>query len=485
MMDEIIAPSTDAGLLERPRPTGFVRQARVTLAVVCSGAVLFLWWFLASDRSAGKIFGLYSNQRFILLILTSYVLGWIIYYLIDRQPLSAKTANCGLTTASLLILFGLIELPALLGWINYGEVFVPTEKALNKPWENPSHQLDRELIHIRRPRQRLVGETPGDLVHWLGIPTDRRYKFDIECDNNGFRNDHEIQQAPVVLIGDSFLEWALVSKSELISDRLGRMLQVEVANLGQPAYGPQQELIVLRRYGLSLQPKVVLWFFFEGNDLLDVARYERTIQNVDEIMKERTSIKERSFANNALLVLAGLTSPRPSDDEARRRSGRFLKGQGEEDSTLYFAYPGAPLSEQDLASLRTAQSCFLQAQQLCANAGAKLAFVYVPTKYRVYRDFCEFPDDGYGKSWVINDLPSMLESWCKTEALPYLDLTPSLKESASRGELVYFSDDGHWNGRGHEVVTQAIASFLETSEAFKDYNLKSSIVMKRTEQSRR
>lgn len=478
-MDEIMTRGTDAGLIESPRPTRFVRYARVGLALVCSGAVLFLWWFLASQRSAGKIFGSYSSQRFIALVVASYVFGWGIYYLINRQPLSTKTANCCLTTGALLILFGLIESPALLGWIDYREVISPTETALNKPWENPSHQIDRELIHIRRPRQRLVGETAGDLVHWLGIPTDRRYKFDIECDSNGFRNDHEIQQAPVVVIGDSVVEWGLVPKSELVSDRLSRLLQVEVANLGQPAYGPQQELIVLRRYGLTLQPKVVLWFFFEGNDLLDVSRYERTIRNVDEIMKGRESLKERSFTNNALLALAGLTSARSSGDEARRRSARFLRGQSAEESTMYFGYPGAPLSEDDLASLRTAQGCFQQAQQLCARAASKLVFVYVPIKYRVYRDFCEFPDDGYGKSWLTNDLPSRLESWCKTQDIPYLDLTPSLKESAAKGELVYFTDDGHWNALGHEVATQAIASFLDTSEALRDDKLSSSIVIKR------
>lgn len=478
-MDEIIAPSTSAGPLDSPRRKGFATHARVALAVVCSGAVLFLWWILASNRSVGKIFGFYSSQRFTALVVATYVLGWGIYYLINRQSLSAKTANCCLTTGALLILFGLIEFPALLGWIDYRELIPPTETALNLPREDPNHQMDRELIHIRRPRQRLVGETSGDLVHWLGIRTDRRYNFDIECDSNGFRNDHEIQQAPVVLIGDSFVEWGLVSKSDLISDRLGRMLQVEVANLGQPAYGPQQELIVLRRYGLRLQPKVVLWFFFEGNDLLDVSKYERTIRNMDEMLKERESFKQRSFANNALLALATLTSPRPSGEEARRRSGRFLRGQSQEETTLYFAYAGAPLSEEDLANLRTAQGCLLHAQQLCASERAKLVILYVPTKYRVYRDFCEFPDDGYGRSWLINDLPSRLESWCKTQAIPYLDLTPSLKDSAGKGDLVYFPDDGHWNSLGHEVVTKAIAGFLETSEAFRGDKLKSSIVMKR------
>jgi hypothetical protein len=309
----------------------------------------------------------------------------------------------------------------------------------------------------------MVGETSGDLVHWLGILTDRRYQIDVKYDSRGFRNDYEIEQAPIVIIGDSFVEAGLVPQELLLSTHLRSLLQVEVANLGQSAYGPQQELLVLQRYGFTMHPKIVLWLFFEGNDLLDVQRYERFIQNRDTILNEVYSFKDRSFTANAVLLLGGLTgSGSKSDtDEARRRSCKYLRSQSEESRTLYFAYAGSPLSGEELASLDVAQGIFLEAQRRSTHNGARLLLVYIPTKFRVYRDFCDFAEDSYGINWQLSDLPDRLETWCRAQGIAYLDLTAALQESAGQGELVYFPDDGHWNERGHEVVARTVARFID------------------------
>jgi hypothetical protein len=80
----------------------------------------------------------------------------------------------------------------------------------------------------------------------------------------------------------------------------------------------------------------------------------------------------------------------------------------------------------------------------------------------VYRDFCAFPDNGYGKEWHINDLPTMLENWCRDHGIAYLNLTEALKAHAAQGELVYFPDDGHWNAHGHEIVATTIAHFIKS-----------------------
>ena len=47
-----------------------------------------------------------------------------------------------------------------------------------------------------------------------------------------------------------------------------------MANLGVAGYGAAQELIVLNRDALPLQPRVVAWFFFEGNDLYNDYQFE-------------------------------------------------------------------------------------------------------------------------------------------------------------------------------------------------------------------
>ena len=86
-------------------------------------------------------------------------------------------------------------------------------------------------------------------------------------DVNGYRNVTHFAQADIVLIGDSYVEGRYVSDDQTISrflqDRLGRA----VANLGVAGYGTAQELIVLKQDGMRLKPRIVIWFFFEGNDL--------------------------------------------------------------------------------------------------------------------------------------------------------------------------------------------------------------------------
>lgn len=443
---------------------GYVRHSMAALCVIGAG---FLCWLLASPPSRGKIFGVYSLSTFSVLLVTSYVLSWGLYFALSHESFSGKATNCALTTTTLLILIGLLEILPLLGLVDYRKVISPSESFLItqvKPWDNPGNLLDKELMHIHRPNQKIVGETVGDLVNWLGISTERRYPVDLQYDGRGFRNERELEQANVVAIGDSFLEGILVPQKDLVSTQLARLLEVEVANLGQGGYGPQQELAVLQRYGIKLQPKLVLWFFFEGNDLLDVPRYERFSQNWEEISRKRNSFVERSFMRNLLFTLAGFTSPNIYNDgnEARRRSGVFRSNQDNPGETLYFAYAGIPLSKDELSSLEVAQNSFLQARKLSADSGAKFLFAFVPTKFRVYRDFCEFPEDGYCRSWEPSDLPSRIEAWCEANGIPYLDLTPALKKSAANGELVYFSDDGHWNSQGHRVVAEAIVHFLES-----------------------
>lgn len=440
---------------------------RLILPALCLLAMAFLWWFLATSSSSNKIFSLYTIKRFIALLAASYVLSWGIYFAFSRESLSGKAANCALTTFTLLILIGLLEAPSVFGLIDYRHVISPPESVIDaymrRPWENPGNLFDEELLYIHRPEQSIVGETKGDIALWLQIPTPRRYSIDIQYDRQGFRNDHKIEQASVVAIGDSFLEGTLVSGTEVLSSQLKRLLQVEVANLGQGGYGPQQELVTLKRYGLPLKPKLVLWCFFEGNDLDDVRKYERYVRQLEKIVKKQGSLGERSFTKNALNTLAGLASPKSQHKglEAHRRSCKFPSGNGAESETLYFAHEGTPLSEEELASLDTAQNSCFQAQRLCADGDAKLVFVYIPTSFRVYCDFCEFPEDGYGRQWRPNDLPSRLEAWCKGQGIPYLDLTPALKGSAAKGELVYFTDDTHWNAKGHEVAGEAIARFLK------------------------
>ena len=129
---------------------------------------------------------------------------------------------------------------------------------------------------------------------------------------------------------------------------------------------------------------------------------------------------------------------------------------------MYFLDPGRELRKVELDGLLLLERVLRQAQVLAATTGSRLVLVFVPTKYRVYRDAVTFPDGSDCASWVLNDLPRRLEKLALaiSPEILYLDLTPRFRRHASAGTLLYFLDDTHWTRAGHEVVAEALTPLL-------------------------
>ncbi|MEO8636755.1 MAG: GDSL-type esterase/lipase family protein [Gemmatimonadales bacterium] len=376
--------------------------------------------------------------------------------------MTQRLQNLLLVVGTIAVLLIVLELPAALRLIDYRAVFrTGPALATGKPWQNPYNRADDQLLWIHRPQQHITGKAVGDMVAWLGIATDRLYPVDVTYDRNGFRNARDLDSAAVVLIGDSFLEWSNVGQADLLGGVLERRLGEPVANLGQSGYGPRQERIVLTRFGLPLRPRVVVWEFFEGNDLTDLARYDDWIGNWARIRAQQDAFSERSFLHNAWRTAVAVAT-RPSSVDAPTATARACKvvtGQAR-DSALYFAYSGLPLQERELTGLAKVESIITDAQAEARRQGVELVLMFVPTKFRVYGSLCTYPPEGEARKWVVNDMPERLAAWAATGNLPFLDLTPALRAAALNGPLLYFIDDGHWSPRGHQVAADTLAEFL-------------------------
>ncbi|MBI4718925.1 MAG: hypothetical protein HY763_14055 [Planctomycetes bacterium] len=357
---------------------------------------------------------------------------------------------------ALLMALGALELLAVTGLVDYRIVLrTPFAKA----WENPRNRLDPELLHLHRPYDSYSGLVPGDLTHWYGIETDRRYPVDVRYDGNGFRNAVDLETADVVVVGDSFVEGGMVLDPHLVTTRLAESLGTTVLNLGQIGYGPQQEAAVVRRYGLPAQPKVVVWVVFEGNDLThDFLRYERCAREYAAYVRGEHGFGRRSFTRNAAL-LAGrlLFGARRSPQLGLRRSGVLNVPGAVRGQRMYFGYDVSPFSEAELAAIDAALGVVAGAARQCADRGAAFLVVFAPIEFRVYRDLCTFDPQSEPARWAPSDLPERVARWAQGVGVAYLDLTPALREAAARGELVYFLDDGHWTAEGHAVAASAIA----------------------------
>ena len=353
---------------------------------------------------------------------------------------------------------GGLELVSAVGLVDFRTLLVTGGP---DPRNNADNALDPELIHIHKPYLKRVGATRGDIalaLHLAGTPL---YTYDVACDRNGFRNACDLSTAEVVVLGDSFVEGGLVAADDLMTTTLARILGCTVANLGQSAYGPQQELAVLKRFGASLHPRLCIWMFYGGNDLDDVERYEQLRQ--DRVPTAvRSTPWERSFGRNALQVLAERLEPYLTADPADRAPWGTLQNDDGRTTQLFFHHRGTWLSSRGLAALDKAVSVLSAAHTACVTNRVPLLVVFVPEKFRVYRDYCTFRPDNPCIDWVLDDLPGRLGARVTAlgPGIGFLDLTPALAAEAARGRLLYFADDTHWSAEGHQVAGQAVATYV-------------------------
>lgn len=360
-----------------------------------------------------------------------------------------------LIPASILFVLGLIEFPAFINVVDY-RVYLGADFA----WWPKYNVKDSELIHIRRPYVHFSGEMRGGgvTVRHIIPPADMTlYHWDVKCDHNGFRNDQDLQSADIALIGDSFVEGLTVSYPELTSSLLARLRGEVVANLGQSAYGPQQELIVLKRYGLPLRPRTVIWMFSEGTDLDDVVYYDREMHDPPDFWH---AFLARSFTKIMYYKLV-----HGSKYPGITRAGVFQAADGKT-RTIYFSTSVHPLSKQNLAAMDETAHILAEANSLSAAQGARLIVVFVPEKFRVFQPFCKFPPQSECRNWAPNDLPERLGSAARSisSEIEYLDLTPSLVDAAKKGEVPYYPDDDHWSPEGHKIAAEAINRYLSARQ---------------------
>lgn len=109
-----------------------------------------------------------------------------------------------------------------------------------------------------------------------------------ESDEHGFHNPRGMWgKTPVgiLALGDSYAHGVCVPSDKGFV-AVVRSQHPDTMNLGINSHGPLTSLATLKEYGPILKPKLVLWFYYEGNDLRDLDGWEK---NSPLLMKYLTS----------------------------------------------------------------------------------------------------------------------------------------------------------------------------------------------------
>lgn len=420
------------------------------LAVVTASA-----WIVSAKTQDWAIFGLYGRGVFLTNVVLTLLAGLAAYVLAGGERWRHRASNAALAVAAVTLLVVLVEAPAAMKWVDYRVWLVP--KMIGGP--GPHNRQPEAGVGFRRPaHDEFTDERPGDAVVTLGVRTDRRYRSYHKYDRWGYRNRRDLTSAPVVLLGDSFVEGYKVTQDSIVSEALGRMLAVDVANLGQANYAPSHELAALKSRGLDLSARVVVWFLFEGDDFIESSDSYTLAEGWDLARSRVPGFWERSFARTALTwaIPASLRLYAAGRDPIRRAG--ILDYEGGREELMFFGLePQKILRERafgDVARILT------EGYRIGQDWGSQLLVVLVPLKYRVYRDLVQPASTSQVGDWVANDIPQRLISLCAQAGIPFLDLTGALVRSASQDTLVYFLDDAHWTPAGHHVAAREIAAVV-------------------------
>jgi len=273
-----------------------------------------------------------------------------------------------------------------------------------------------------------------------------------------FRDDGIQTPVFAVAVGDSFTFGHGVRLEECWVERLESSCRADVVNLGvSNIFGPTQYLRTLRRHGLPLRPKVVIWATFV-NDWLDDTLFRCWTDATRVLGRQIEYPRSRPLYDAIRRVAYCQPDESPPFPPLDARVPYAADG-------LCFTFDATAYAVQDVgfaaiaAGRDSAADAVREARAAAEGAGAALVVVVIPAKEQVYHRQAAAVL-GYARTQASAAFAAAVAADCAAQDILCLDLLPVLRERAARGEQLYFREDGHWNAAGHRVAAEAIEAFL-------------------------
>ena len=295
----------------------------------------------------------------------------------------------------------------------------------------------------------------------------------LQYDKDGFRNPGGLEDWEIVVMGDSFTELGNLKYDDLVSTRLGSLVNRPVKNLGISHTGVLNQTACLEHFGTSKSTKHVVWAFFEGNDLQDMvlesqrlSRIETgTSEHVDLLANRKTQSSLTAAIRNMLFAPSRLDIYGPAVNATLRRSGDSVR----------FKLDYTPVGSKMLGPVGDQLSMAIEnLAALCRQRDIKLWCVYMPTKRRVFHALGYQVDTDANlylrQPWQPSDLPQWLELQCRQQQIEFVDATPSLIELNKSDEFSHnLVFDTHLSVAGARVVAELLAAkmgpFIESEDS--------------------
>jgi hypothetical protein len=299
---------------------------------------------------------------------------------------------------------------------------------------------------------------------------------------NGFRSNSSAAPFEVALIGDSYLEIG-ESDDKTLSEQLKALSGFHTYNLGRNWYGPYQYLKIMQRYVTEQKPRFVLFCFFSGNDIRDIHQYDNWMHGGDYY----EFVLNRSFLNRFHLVLSQVAFGLVKHTLAAWNKHLKLWGDRQDEIhsdigfvrlndreiPMRFGYWNPTRSAEELLTTRewiALRKILSDFQDISSQHKIVPVIVYIPTKIEVFAQLITDQSElGFRKrlekqAVQMDNSNTALRGIAANLNLNLVDLTPSFRAAARKGDLLYYPFDTHWNLLGRQVAAKVIGSKLREIE---------------------
>jgi lysophospholipase L1-like esterase len=297
---------------------------------------------------------------------------------------------------------------------------------------------------------------PDPDTGWVMLPADEHYTYDnfVKLNSLGFRGPEVSSKGKneyrILAIGDSHVYGQGVADDELMTtvlqktlDQSGTPCSYSVINMGVRAYSTNNELALLRKFGLPLDPDhVIVFFFINDFDQVDIAsRYSRyadfdwyafdfSDKPTDTVI-HRWKLLQLARTSAALMWIYDIYKGWDSKDNA---INKLLGGQVDD------ALQG---------EIETTIELLNEFRSLSQLHGFRLTLAVIPVAVQINNDY-------------QNQLyQTTLKSYAEEARLDYLDLLPPFRKYYEQNNhLPVITFDGHYDADGHTVMANSVFRHL-------------------------
>jgi hypothetical protein len=304
--------------------------------------------------------------------------------------------------------------------------------------------LTRRLARLLEPRfltwPELIEFYPA--IGWRTKPNLNTYAlvddlFRLTTDADGWRvNTTRLGDSDLVVFGDSHAFGYGIADKDFFATVDP---EVRAKSVGVISYNMVQELLLMRELASSLNNKLVVWFVFLGNDLLDNLEPSQ--------FQYRTPFVRETDGPSHWEIVTSHVSSEPWPFVSRR----YLETNYDRLRKIYS--PGF-VADRAFAAC---EYLIVQGARICEGAGARLAVVTIPDPMPMSQEGLDVLSAHGADLKVFDaDLPDKrIRAMCEGLDLRFV----AGKDFLEFGDYKEF--DNHWNKRGHRRIARVLRGLRE------------------------